>query len=396
MSAWWAIRDLLRHPVRTVLAMLGIAVASALLLDMVLLAGGLERSFERLLLSRGFQIRLTPRGTLPFDTEATVGPASAIVATVRQDPDVAEAGAVLATNLYLRLADTLATVTGYGVDPLGQGIYEVLEGRDLTPGDSAGILIGRTTADEFGLAVGDTVRLAGRLDPQVAAPSVTRTATVRGVVRWLYDDRIVRSVGTILPVMQDLSWHGAGDRASAVMVRVRHDSLAPVVAERLGATLPQVSVASTADLVAQFRERVAYFRQLSIILGTISLTVTVLLVTTILTITVNERLGEIATLRALGVQRRTIIRQVLAEGALVTLAGAGLGLGLGLLTAEYLDGILTRFPGLPVSVSFFVPDPGGLLLAAVVLLGTGILAGAWPAWVAARAPIALTLRAEAP
>jgi putative ABC transport system permease protein len=396
MSAWWAIRNLLRHPVRTTLAILGIAVASALLLDMVLLAGGLERSFERLLLSRGFQIRLTPEGTLPFDTEATVGPATAIVAAVRQDPDVVQAGAVLATNLYVRGADTLVTVTAYGVDPLGQGTYELLEGADLTAGDAAGILIGRTAANAFGLTVGDTLRLAGRLDPQVAAPSVERVLTVRGVVRWLYDDRIMRSVGAILPVMQDLSWHGAGDRASAVMVRVRHDSLVPAVAERLGALLPNVGVASTADLVAQFRERVTYFRQLSIILGTISLTVTVLLVTTMLTITVNARLGEIATLRALGVQQRTIIRQVLAEGVLLTLAGGGLGLGLGLVTAEYLDGILTDFPGLPATVSFFVPDQGGLLVAAGILLAAGTLAGVWPARVAARAPIAPTLRAEAP
>ena len=60
-----------------------------------------------------------------------------------------------------------------------------------------------------------------------------------------------------------------------------------------------------------------------------SLIVTVLLIGTLLTITVNERLGEIATLRAIGISRATVIGQVLAEGVALTLLGAALGIGLG-------------------------------------------------------------------
>ena len=70
MTLALAVRGLTRHPIRTGLVILGVAVAAALLLDMVMLSGGMERSFERMLLSRGFQIRLSPKGTLPFDTEA--------------------------------------------------------------------------------------------------------------------------------------------------------------------------------------------------------------------------------------------------------------------------------------------------------------------------------------
>jgi putative ABC transport system permease protein len=154
-------------------------------------------------------------------------------------------------------------------------------------------------------------------------------------------------------------------------------------------------VNSVAELVAHFRERLIYFRQLSYILGSISLLVTVLLIATLLTITVNERLGEIATLRAIGVSRRHVVEQVLAEGTTLTLIGAGLGILLGLATARYLDGILTSFPGLPAAISFFVPRPDALATAGVVVLLAGSLAGLYPAWLAARAPIAATLRAEA-
>ncbi len=126
-----------------------------------------------------------------------------------------------------------------------------------------------------------------------------------------------------------------------------------------------------------------------------SLIVTVLLIATLLTITVNERLGEIATLRAIGIARSTVVRQVFIEGAVLTVVGAALGIVLGLVTARYLDSILTSFPGLPSAFSFFVPRGESLVTAALVLLVTGSLAGLYPAWLAARAPIAATLRAEA-
>jgi putative ABC transport system permease protein len=83
------------------------------------------------------------------------------------------------------------------------------------------------------------------------------------------------------------------------------------------------------------------------------------------------------------------------EGVALTLIGGTLGVVLGLATARYLDAILTSFPGLPASISFFVPRTRGLVTAGLVLLASGSLAGAYPAWLAANAPIAATLRTEA-
>ena len=87
----WGLKSLARQPLRTGLSLIGIAVAAAMLLDMVMLSGGIDKSFSDLLLRRGFQLRVTPKGTLPFDTEATMAGASEIVAALRRDPAVAAA-----------------------------------------------------------------------------------------------------------------------------------------------------------------------------------------------------------------------------------------------------------------------------------------------------------------
>ena len=391
----WSLKSLRRHRLRTALSLAGIAISAALLLDMVMLSGGIERSFAELVLARGYQIRLTPKGTLPFDTEATLSGSGHLIEQIRGTPGVEAAGAVLGTSLHGHVGDSLVTLFGYGIQPEAQALYVLESGADLSPHDTLGVLLSEPAARLLNATTGDTVSLTGRLDPQVVTARNGERLLVRGMVRWVYDYRGQPSVGTVLPVMQSLAGQRTGDRASLLMVKVREDSMAAAVAERLRERLPRLEVNSVADLVRHFRQRLLYFRQLAYILGSMSLVVSVLLIATLLTINVNERLGEIATLRAIGISRGTIIRQILSEGAALTLVGSIIGIALGLLTARYLDSILTSFPGLPAAFSFFVPRRDSLATAALVLLLTGTLAGLYPAWLATRAPLAPTLRAEA-
>jgi putative ABC transport system permease protein len=391
----WAWKSLRRHRIRTALAIAGIAISAAMLLDMVMLSGGIDRSFSELLLARGYQIRLTPKGTLPFDTESTIDSVTSIVRLLDRDPAVRNAGAVLGTSLYGRQGDSLVTLFGYGIQPEAQGLYRVEVGQDLTPGDTVGVILSSTASRLLHARVGETVELVGRLDPQMVTAGARRKLAVRGLVHWVYDYKNQPSVGAVLPLMQSLADRRVGDRGSLIMVKLRQDSAAASVANRLRKTFPHLEVSSVADLVLQFKQRLVYFRQLAYILGTISLIVTVLLITTLLTITVNQRLAEIATLRAIGISRRTIVGEVLVEGAVLTIIGSTLGIVLGLATARYLDSILTGFPGLPAAFSFFVPRRESLTVAGAILLLTGGLAGLYPAWLAARLPIAATLRAEA-
>jgi putative ABC transport system permease protein len=397
MMPWaWAIRDLLRHPTRSALSLLGVAVAAALLLDMVMLSGGIERSFGELLRSRGYQLRISPLGTLPFDTEATLGDATALTAALRRDPAVQEIAPVLGTTMQGSHGASAASLVTYGITPTSQGIYALESGQDLGVDDSLGILLGEPAAIKLGAAVGDTILMRGRLDPQIANAGAERPLVVRGIVRFLYDARDQPSVALSLAMAQRLGGADLADRASVLMVRVAEGDDLAAVTTRLRAAHAEVAVNSIDDLVAQFRLRLTYFRQLSLILGSISLVVTVLLVGTLLAITVNERSGEIATLRAIGVARERVAVQVVVQGLLLTVLGGAAGMVLGLGTARWLDAILTSFPGLPAAISFFVAEPAPLATAAATLLATGVLAGLPSAWRAASTPIAAALRSDAP
>src|SRR5437016_8766894 len=95
----WA--TLSRHRSRTLLAALGVAVSAAMLLDMVMLSSGMRASFKNLLLSKGFQLRLAPKGTLPFDTDATIPDATSVIATLRAIPGVTTISPVLGGQMQI-------------------------------------------------------------------------------------------------------------------------------------------------------------------------------------------------------------------------------------------------------------------------------------------------------
>jgi putative ABC transport system permease protein len=100
-------------------------------------------------------------------------------------------------------------------------------------------------------------------------------------------------------------------------------------------------------------------------------------------------------LRAIGVSRLHVVQQIVIEGAALSLSGAALGLALGLVTARYLNAILSDFPGLPAAFQFFVFQPAFAWRALGLLVLSGIAAGVYPSWRAASLPIAGTLREEA-
>jgi putative ABC transport system permease protein len=385
--------SLTRHRTRTLLAMLGVAVSAAMLLDMVMLSSGMRVSFRSLLLSRGFQLRISPKGTLPFDTDATIPDASEVARTLRAIPGVQTIGPVLGGQLHVRGGSRAVTAIARGVDPRVQGDYELTGGR--APAAPSELVANDDLLRATGLRIGDTVSAAAGYDPQLRSYSGMRRLVLVGRARFLYLPAEQHAVALPIATLQAMRGSLGRDRASLFMVRVSPGASVDSVLRRVETALPLVSVVSTETAMRQVDERLSYFRQLAVILGAVSLGVGFLLVTTLVTVSVNERLGEIVVLRALGVVRGRIVQQVVVEGLAIMVVGAIAGLGLGLLTARYLNSILAAFPGLPAAIDFFVFEPRDAWAALGMLTAAGVLAGIYPSWRGASQPIAVTLREEA-
>jgi putative ABC transport system permease protein len=387
----WA--TLSRHRSRTLLAILGVAVSAAMLLDMVMLASGMRASFRELLLTRGFQLRISPKGTLPFDTDATIPGAAEVLQALYAIPGVDVVSPVLGGQLHVEVGERTVTATTLGVDPKVQGDYEIREGRE--PSAANELVASGDFLTAIHAKVGDTVSAAAGYDPQLRSFAGQRRMTIVGRAHFLYLAAGQRAVAIPLETLQAMRGESARDRVSLMMIKAAPDADVDSTLARIRDALPQVTAISIETAMQQVDERLSYFRQLAFILGAVSLVVGFLLVTTLVTVSVNERLGEIIVMRAIGVAKARIVQQIVLEGIVIMVFGAFAGLGLGLITARYLNSILASFPGLPAAIDFFLFQPRDAWAALGMLTVAGVLAGVYPSWRGASLPIAVTLREEA-
>ncbi|OYV67096.1 MAG: hypothetical protein B7Z72_10195, partial [Gemmatimonadetes bacterium 21-71-4] len=176
--------SLWRRRSRTALAVIGVAVSAALLLDMVMLSSGMRESFRSLLESRGFALRLAPKGTLPFDTEATIDSADAVMAQLRANPDIVTVSPVLGGQVHVVLGRGAVAAVAIGIDPAVQGDYDLRAGHDIRRSDQM------VVSDQFltatGSHVGDTLRVAGGYDAQMRTLIGERRLVVAGTAHFVY------------------------------------------------------------------------------------------------------------------------------------------------------------------------------------------------------------------
>jgi putative ABC transport system permease protein len=346
-----------------------------------------------LLMSRGFEIRLAPKGTLPFDTDATIPNVRAVTEVLRGNPDIEMISPVMGASIHIPAGERNVSSAALGIDPSVQGDYELLSGEDVTRADA--IVANDYLLEQLGAEIGDTLDVGTGYDAQTRSYTGQRQLVVTGRVRFIYGATEQPGSALRRETLEGMVESERRDRASLFMVSLREGSDAEQVRGWIAAQLPNVTAISVATAIAQVDQRLSYFRQLAFILGAVSLFVGFLLVTTLVTVSVNERAGEIAVMRAIGVSRAHVVQQIVIEGVAISMAGAVVGLALGLVTARYLNEILSAFPGLPMAIDFFLFQPRAAWSALGLLIVSGIGAGIYPAWRAASLPIAESLRREA-
>jgi putative ABC transport system permease protein len=386
MVAFLALRSLRRSPTRTLLLLAGITLSGSLLFDMTMLGSGLVESFGGVLGRLGYEIRVVPRGTLPLSSALLVPNASGIVGEIAAHPDVAWASPMIATQLYAEAGGRRLSVVAYGIPSRLPGLVRTeADVRD-------GAVLNAFLARELQVRPGERIRLGTRLSPQTLAPEAAVEVRVAGLGEFPFDLRGQRTLAVPLSVLEELL--GTRDRASFLVVKIREGADPEAVREWVNHTFPELEALSIPALLQAVRGQLRYFDHFSVILSGVSLVVATLLVGTVLTLQIGERLGELAVLRALGLQRTRLVLLVLLEGFALAAASCPLALGIGLGLSEPLDAILRALPGVPQDLRFFVPSPQAALRTVVLLLGAGTLGAAYPAWVAGSLHLASTLHRE--
>jgi putative ABC transport system permease protein len=266
------------------------------------------------------------------------------------------------------------------------------EGSFFTPAEVATddnvVVLGQTTAEELGLfsPVGETINIGsvpftviGVLNEEGSSSSSTNEDDLAVVPVTTAQEDLTGSstVSTIYLEAGSQSTLGAAyDEASDELLAL-HGITDPVDADFTITT--QSSLLSTATSVDNtLTILLAGIAAISLLVGGIG-------VMNIMLVSVTERIREIGLRKALGATPRVILRQFLVEASTLGLAGGVIGAALGITGDE----VLPHF----ISNKIAISGPA-VAIAIVAAVGIGIVAGAYPAYRAARLAPIEALRTE--
>ena len=242
-------------------------------------------------------------------------------------------------------------------------------------------LVGPATMKRFNWHVGQQIMLRGTIYNFNLALNIVGTLGGKAPPSFLFFRRDYLEEAAGEPGFVDNYW-----------VRVDQSSSVPKVITALDARFANSSAEtlseSEAAYISGFIKNYRLFFKLAEVLGFIVVVTIGLVAANTAAMSIRERRGEIAVMRAMGFPARVILVMIVAESVLMALLGGLLGCGAAYLTFKLFQ-IGTDAMG-PLSGIHVSPSIIGETMVLAVLLG--IVSAFVPAWAAARRNIVDALR----
>lgn len=358
--AW---RGLLARPLRTALAVAGVALGVAVVTATIIAGSSSQQAL------RSATADLLGNADLRLRAFADAGFQPRTLQALRALPEVVTAAPVSERRLLASTApgeeEQVFSLLVVGIDPEADARLReprLVEGVPLSANSPNDALVPASWAARHGLGLGDELLLGGRRegmpplrisgllpDSGVAA---LESGDVLVMLRATLDDAF-EIPAPIRAVDLDLA-AGDGDLAAAT--------------ERVTSTLAEPFVVETADdAAARLASAQTSFVGVAFLFGLVALVVGAFLVGNTLAMMVGERTRELGLLRAAGTTSRQVLGIVLRQALAIGLAGSILGIVLGVVMAAGLIGFLSSTR--TVLVSGLPLPPVGLLVA----FGIGLL-----------------------
>ncbi len=372
MNIWKiAGKNVWRRPARSALTTCGLAIAVAAVVALVGVSESLESSFLELYVGPGSDLVVQRRGgtvQLSKGIELKFGDQLQMI------PGVREVIGGLMDMISFEDQDLfMVIVNGWEPNCSVLDRVNVLSGRRLMAGDKQVVMLGRILASNLGKRTGDYVQLYGQ-EFQVIGVFESFSVYENGAVFMLLDD---------LQRQMDRKGEVTG---FVVLAEDRQPATIQAICRQIEALDPEIAATPCAEFVRSLTQ-MKVTRAMSWFTSMFAIVIGAILVMNTMAMTVFERRGEIAALRAMGWCKKRIAGLILSEAVLLSMvaAAAGIGLGLGItILLTYWKKTSGLVQG---DLSWSAVAEGACVAIVIALVGA-----AYPVYRCTRLPIAETLR----
>ncbi len=361
------LKNLLRRKTRTLLTVMGVSIPVLAVVCLVGIADGFQESFSQLYRNQGVDIIVT-QGMVAqrASSKIDVGVANEI----RAIPGVThvEWSLVELSSFDEPVNLPIVPIQGRPADHIMNRDLKVLTGRKLTDEDTRAALLGEELATQLQKSIGDEVDVFGT------------PFKVVGVVQ----SRNVFEDGSIFVPLAELQRvTGYEGRVTGFSVMVEDGPEKEALVERICQAIEDLrgpdgrSLSLSAKSMQDFLRSTFELKTASAmawVTSAIALFIGGIGMLNTMIMSVFERTKEIGILRAIGWKRRRIVKMILGEAFVLSLAGAVFGTLLGYAAVTFLS----RVPSASLVVSGHVPAIAVIQGFAIALL-VGLVGGLYPA-----------------
>ncbi len=306
---------------------------------------------------------------------------SFIAKSVRRTAALTLSGALLWPQMIAAQAAQAAQVAPEPQSIFGRPLQAAVQGR-VAP-EVRGIAIDERLAADYGLAIGDTVRVspeAGTLGELVRVDAIMqRSADPSEVARSEFRVRLH------LDQLQRLV--DSEDRVDRFAVAARSDA-GPAATDTLVSRINHVAFGFRAhasrDVAVESSRTFQVVDRFHRAIGGITIVASTVFLLCILLLKVEERRRVIASLRLAGLSRRTVALFVIAEAGVIAVLGSAAGAVIGWLVTIAVNAHYQRLFRTPLT--FAVLTPRILMFAVLLSILLGLVAGSLAAWRLVRQP----------
>jgi putative ABC transport system permease protein len=365
--------SLCRRPARSALTAAGLAIAVAAVVALVGLSQSLESSFLDLYTRRGADLVVQPRGGA---VQLSKGLKLSVGDQIRAIPGVREVIGGLMDLIAFEDHDLFMVIVN-GWEPTCPVLdrVHILSGRRLRADDGHAVMLGRILAANLGKQMGDHVQIYGQ-DFAVVGIFESFSVYENGAVfMLLYElqrqmDRPGEVTGFVVQ---------AADKRPEAIAAIRRQI------EALDSGIHAMPCAEFVRSLAQMK----LTRTMSWLTSIFAIVIGAVSVMNTMAMSVWERRGELAALRAMGWRTARVAWLILSESFLLALLGAFIGSMLGLGITVFLSYWKVTSGLVQGDISLRAMGEG-----LAVAMAIGLLGAAYPAYRCNRLPIADTLRAS--
>jgi len=356
-----ALRSLARQRARTLLTLVGLGIAVLGMMLMSSISEGAVRTFG-MMFGAGTEITAAERDQA--DTTLSVIE-DRVLRRVEALPEVEYVTGVIMTVVSTSRSPFLV-VTGRAHTDLAVARFTLREGRIYR--SSRECIIGWKAAEDMRRGVGDSIEMLGSRFRIVGIIETGNTFEDNGVVIPLREAQRLLNKPSQVMIMQ---------------IKLVDPHRTDALIERLTAEYPNLVFSRSSEFTESLPDFQMLDQWIAGIFAMTALVGSVALMNTMV-MTVHERTREIGVLRAVGWRSRMVLRQILAEGLLLTGLSALVGMLFTLAVIAGLHLLAGSVPTVGLYADLFVFTAGGIATAVALTLAVGALGGLYPAWRATR------------